>query len=32
VKKQLDTLNQTIAANSAWVASERRRFSGMMDQ
>lgn len=32
VRKQLDTLNQTIAANSAWVASERRRFSGMMDQ
>jgi argininosuccinate lyase len=32
VRKQLETLNQTIAANSAWVASERRRFSGMMDQ
>jgi argininosuccinate lyase len=32
VRKQLSNLKEKIAANSAWVASERKRFSGMMDQ
>jgi len=32
VRKQLSNLKEKIATNSAWVASERKRFSGMMDQ